>query len=95
MPPSATVSSIGKAAIRRFRRKVNGTPIRAAQSIKPPLPRHGVAGVWFIALVFAEMVIVEVPVPPAVSVTGLAVAVTFAAVPSVEVTLVAKVTVPA
>jgi hypothetical protein len=40
------------------------------------------------------MVTVELPVPPDVSVTGLAVAVTLAAVPSVEVTLVTKVTVP-
>jgi hypothetical protein len=41
------------------------------------------------------MVTVEVPVPPGVNVTGVAVAVTFAAVPAVEVTVVAKVIVPA
>lgn len=47
------------------------------------------------AFTFAVMVTVEVPVPPEINVTGVAVAVTSAGVPSVELTAVAKEMVPA
>jgi hypothetical protein len=94
-PVREIASTKGNAASRRFRRNVKGAPSRNAQNITVPPPFHGDAGVRFAALALAVIVTVEVPVPPAVSVTGVAVAVTSAGVPSVEVTVVAKVTVPA
>jgi hypothetical protein len=56
---------------------------------------HGTAGAWFAAPFTVAIVTVDVPVPPAVRVTGVAVAVTSATLPVVEATLVVKETVPA
>jgi hypothetical protein len=78
----------------RFRRKMSGKPMRKAQNTVVP-PFHGVDGARFEALSLAAIVTVEVPEPPDVRVTGLAVAVKSAGVPSVDVTLVVKETVPA
>jgi len=93
-PDRVIANTTGNTAIRRFRRKVKGTPSRAAQKINVP-PFHGIAGIWFAAFALAVMVTVEVPMPPEVSVTEVAVAVTSAGVPSVELTAVTKETVPA
>jgi hypothetical protein len=93
-PVREIASTNGNAASRRFRRNVKGAPSRNAQNITVPPPFHGADGVRFAALILAAMVTVEVPVPPAVKVTDVAVAVTSAGVPSVEVTVVVKETVP-
>jgi len=83
------------ALVRCFRRKANGPPSSIAHNITAPPPFQGTAGAWFDALLVVVISRVEVPVPPAVSVTGAAVAVTAEAVPEVELMLVTKVTVPA
>jgi len=88
-------SSKGKRVSARFLRKLKGKPSKIAQNNTEPPRFHGAARLWFAALAVAVMVTVEVPVPPEVRVTGVAVAVTFAGVPSVEVTAMAKDTVPA
>jgi hypothetical protein len=56
---------------------------------------HGTEGAWFAAPLTVAIVTVDDPVPPAVRVTGVAVAVTSATVPVVEATLVVKEMVPA
>ena len=78
----------------RFRRKINGKPIRKAQNTVV-VPSHGLAGIRFEAFSLAAIVTVEVPDPPGTSVTEVAVAVRSAGVPSVEVTIVVNETVPA
>jgi len=93
--PASTIATQKRIRLAaRFRRNMNGNPIKAAQNSVPPLPQ-GLPGVWFCACILVLIVTVEVPLPPAVKVTALAVAVTFAGVPSVEATLVVNETVPA
>ena len=93
--PKAASSKGNSRLSARFLRKLKGRPSKIAQN-NTELPRfQGAARLWFAALVVAVMVTVDVPVPPDVSVTGVAEAVTFAGVPSVEVTAMAKETVPA
>src|SRR6185437_226370 len=91
-PPSEIDSTQRIRLVARFRRKINGSPIKAAKNSAPPL--HGLAGA-LVACALAVIVTVEVPLPPAVRATGLAVAVTSAGVPLLELTLVVNETVPA
>lgn len=78
----------------RLRRGIKGAKSRIAQNSSLPL-FQGTPGVWLAALAVVMTVKVEVPLPPAASVTGVAVAVTAAAVPLVVVTLVANEIAPA
>lgn len=93
----ATEATITRSSmlIERRRRLINGSPIRNAQNVAALPESHGDDGARFAAWELALIVTVDVPFPPGARVTDDAVAVTFAAVPSVEVTLVVNETVPA
>lgn len=91
---SGIASANNSSATMRFRRNANGSPIRKAQNTGVP-ELHGIDGVRLEALWLAAMVTVEVPEPPDVNVTAVAVAVKSAGVPSVDVTVVVNETVPA
>jgi hypothetical protein len=101
VPPHATNEPLAtsdnaniNSEIKRLRRNVKGAPNSTAQKIAVPL-FHGSNGSRFAAFALAAIVSVDVAVPPGVSVTELALAVTSAGVPSVELTAVVNETVPA
>jgi hypothetical protein len=94
-PANGIASAKSIKATVRLRCKVSGKPSNNAQKTAVALMPRGTDGRRFAACVLAESVKVEVPVLPGVKVTGVAVAVKLAAVPSVELTLVTKEIVPA
>ena len=96
-PADAMVNAVNRTDATCFLRVAIGAPrSNVPNRIAPPLD-HGATGARLVALELAEMVKVEVPVPLLVSVTdvGLKLAVTFEAVPLVDVTVGVRVTVPA
>jgi hypothetical protein len=93
-PVSMTATTTSHNPADRLRRKMNGSPRKSAQNVAAPPLFHG-DGMRFSASAFVVIVTVALAVAPALSVTGFALADTFAAVPSLEVTLLVKETVPA
>jgi hypothetical protein len=94
-PASEIAIAVSSTIQTRLRRSVNGAPSNTAQNTTAPPLFHGRCGERFAALELAVIVNVVLPVPPLVSVTAGALAVTLAAVPLVELMEVVNETVPA
>jgi hypothetical protein len=94
-PARVMAAAVSRTAITCLRRAANGALSRTAPSmIVPPLD-HGATGEWFVAFALELIVRTVFPLPPLVRMTDGALAETFEAVPSSELTVATNETVPA